>query len=41
MEVVERVGTPEAVTLLTAWATGADTATLTTEAKAAVARRER
>ena len=38
VEAAERIGTPEAVKLLEAWAAGADGATLTTEAKAALAR---
>lgn len=38
VEAVERIGTPDARALLTAWAGGAPLATLTTEAKAALAR---
>ena len=38
VEVVERAGTPDARELLAAWATGAETALLTREAKAALAR---
>ena len=38
VEVAERIGTPEAKKLLAAWADGAPLATLTVEAKAALAR---
>lgn len=41
VEVAERIGTPEAVALLTTWAKGADAATLTTEAKAVTAARSK